>query len=65
MEKKAELHYEGQVFEIPVVTGTENENALDISKLRVQSGFSQVPFRCHSDSVRFQSHLRAILDLKS
>ena len=38
MEKKAELHYEGQVFEIPVVTGTENENALDISKLRVQSG---------------------------
>ena len=30
MGKKAELHYEGQVFEIPVVTGTENENALDI-----------------------------------
>ena len=38
MGKKAELHYEGIVYEIPVVTGTENENALDISKLREQSG---------------------------
>ena len=38
MGKKAELHYDGKVFEIPVVTGTENENALDISKLRGQSG---------------------------
>ena len=38
MGKKAELHYEGRVYEIPVVTGTENENALDISKLRGQSG---------------------------
>ena len=39
MEKKAELHYEGKVFELPVVTGTEQENALDISKLRGQSGW--------------------------
>jgi len=38
MGKKAVLHYEGKVYEIPVVTGTENENALDISKLRGQSG---------------------------
>ena len=38
MEKKAELHYKGKVFELPVVTGTELENALDISKLRGQSG---------------------------
>tara|TARA_B100000902_G_scaffold269128_1_gene255069 strand:+ start:43 stop:1329 length:1287 start_codon:yes stop_codon:yes gene_type:complete len=38
MGKKAELHYEGKVYEIPVVTGTENESALDISKLRGQSG---------------------------
>ena len=38
MGKKAELHYEGRVYEIPVVTGTENETALDISKLRGQSG---------------------------
>jgi len=38
MGKTAELHYEGKVYEIPVVTGTENENSLDISKLRGQSG---------------------------
>jgi len=38
MGKKAELHYDGKVYELPVVTGTENENALDISKLRGQSG---------------------------
>tara|TARA_X000000368_G_scaffold414554_1_gene404635 strand:- start:10 stop:1296 length:1287 start_codon:yes stop_codon:yes gene_type:complete len=38
MGKKAELHFEGKVYDIPVVTGTENENGLDISKLRGQSG---------------------------
>ena len=38
MGKKAELHYDGKVFEIPVVTGSENENALDISKLRGEAG---------------------------
>ena len=38
MGKKAELHYDGKVFDIPVVTGTEDENALDISKLRGESG---------------------------
>ncbi len=38
MSKKAELHYDGKVFDIPLVTGTENENALDISKLREESG---------------------------
>ena len=38
MSKKAELHYDGKVYVLPIITGTENENALDISKLRVQSG---------------------------
>jgi len=38
MGNKAELHYDGEVYELPVITGTENENALDISKLRGQSG---------------------------
>ena len=38
MGKKAELHFEGNVYDLPVITGTENENALDISKLRSQSG---------------------------
>ena len=38
MSKKAELHYEGKVYELPVLEGTEHEKALDISKLRSQSG---------------------------
>ena len=38
MANKAELHYNGKVYELPVVTGSENEDALDISKLRGQSG---------------------------
>ena len=38
MSKKAELHYNGKVYEVPVVIGTENENAIDISKLRGKSG---------------------------
>tara|TARA_B100000700_G_scaffold69408_1_gene76975 strand:- start:4251 stop:5534 length:1284 start_codon:yes stop_codon:yes gene_type:complete len=36
--KKAELHYEGKVYELPVVTGVENETAVDITKLRGESG---------------------------
>jgi len=38
MGKKAELHYEGKVYELPVVTGVENEIAVDITKLRGESG---------------------------
>tara|TARA_B100001142_G_scaffold18481_1_gene17157 strand:- start:183 stop:1469 length:1287 start_codon:yes stop_codon:yes gene_type:complete len=38
MSKKAELHYNGKVYEIPVIIGTENENAIDISNLRGKSG---------------------------
>ncbi len=38
-KKVAELHFDGKTFEIPVIEdGTENELALDISKLRAQSG---------------------------
>ncbi len=36
--KEAELHYDGQVYKLPVVVGTENEGAIDISKLRDVSG---------------------------
>ncbi|MEQ9425287.1 MAG: citrate synthase [Cyclobacteriaceae bacterium] len=35
---KAELHFEGQVYELPVYEGTENEKAIEIGKLRGQSG---------------------------
>lgn len=38
MSKKAELHYDGKIYDIPVVTGTENESAIDISNLRSDSG---------------------------
>ena len=38
MSDFAELHFEGEVYRLPVVEGTENEKALDISKLRGQSG---------------------------
>ena len=38
MSKTAEIKFEGNSYELPVITGTENENAIDISKLRGQSG---------------------------
>ena len=38
MSKEAELHYEGKVYKVPVIKGSENENAIDISKLRADSG---------------------------
>ena len=38
MSEKAELKVGGQTFELPIVEGTENEKAIDISKLRASSG---------------------------
>lgn len=38
MSKTAELHYDGKSYQIPVLVGTENEHALDISRLRGESG---------------------------
>ena len=38
MTKKAELHYNGKIYELPLITGTENENAIDISRLRADTG---------------------------
>lgn len=38
MTKTAELHIEGNVYELPILEGTEGEKAIDISKLRAQSG---------------------------
>lgn len=38
MSKHAELHFEGKTYKIPVVEGTQNEQALDISRLRTDSG---------------------------
>lgn len=38
MSDFAELHYGGQVYKLPVIEGTEKEKAIDISKLRADSG---------------------------
>lgn len=38
MANNATLTYDGKSYELPVITGTENESAIDISKLRGQSG---------------------------
>lgn len=35
---KASIEFKGNKYEFPVVTGTENENAIDISKLRASTG---------------------------
>ncbi|MCW5907904.1 MAG: citrate synthase [Chitinophagales bacterium] len=39
MSEKATLNLDGKSYEFPVITGTENEKAIDISKLRAQSGY--------------------------
>ena len=36
--KNAKLSFDGKVFELPVIEGTEGEKAIDISKLRNQAG---------------------------
>ncbi len=38
MSDFAELKYDGQTYQLPIVEGTENEKAIDISKLRGESG---------------------------
>ncbi|PWJ42165.1 citrate synthase [Sediminitomix flava] len=38
MNKTAQLQYDGNTYEIPVLEGSEGEKALDISKLRATSG---------------------------
>jgi citrate synthase len=38
MSETVKLHYGDQVFELPVVEGTENEKAIDISELRRRTG---------------------------
>ena len=42
MSEIAELKYGGQTIELPIVTGSENEKAIDISKLRGSSGLITV-----------------------
>ena len=37
MSEKAKLHYNGEVFELPIVKGSEDEFAIDVSSLRQQA----------------------------
>jgi citrate synthase len=39
MSEKATLILDGKNYEFPVITGSENEKAIDISKLRAQTGY--------------------------
>jgi citrate synthase len=39
MTRTAKLTLDGKDYELPVVVGTENEKAIDITRLRAQSGF--------------------------
>ncbi|BBA33003.1 citrate synthase [Methylocaldum marinum] len=42
MAESAKLELEGKQFEIPVVTGTENEKGLDITRLQASTGYITV-----------------------
>jgi citrate synthase len=39
MGEIARLELEGKVYEFPVIEGTENEKAIDISNLRAATGY--------------------------
>jgi citrate synthase len=39
MEEKAQLILKGKTYEFPVITGTENEKAIDITKLRSETSY--------------------------
>ncbi|OYN89392.1 citrate synthase [Parenemella sanctibonifatiensis] len=39
MAQQARLEIEGTTYELPIITGTEDESAFDISKLRSESGY--------------------------
>ncbi|HIP36753.1 MAG TPA: citrate synthase [Crocinitomix sp.] len=39
MSEIAKLELDGETIELPIITGTENEKAIDISKLRAQTGY--------------------------
>ena len=39
MSDTAKLEIEGKTYDLPIVTGTQNEKAVDIKKLRGESGY--------------------------
>jgi len=39
MSKEAKLELDGKVYTLPIITGTEGEQAVDISSLRADTGY--------------------------
>ena len=39
MTKKVELHYDGNIYNLPLIEGSENEKAIDITSLRSKTGY--------------------------
>ncbi|MBP6313263.1 MAG: citrate synthase [Flavobacteriales bacterium] len=44
MSEKAQILFDGKTYELPVITGSEGEKAIDIGKLREQSGLITLDF---------------------
>ena len=58
MEQTAKLLIDGKTYELPVIIGTEGERAIDISKLRQQTGFiTYDPGLANTGSLQKQHHL--------
>ena len=38
MDKSAKIEYNGKSYDFPIITGSENEEAIDINKLRAETG---------------------------
>jgi citrate synthase len=48
---KAELKIDDKVIELPVIKGTENEHAIDISQLRSQTGYVTIDYGLKNTAV--------------
>jgi citrate synthase len=44
MSEKVEIKFNGETYELPVIEGSENEKAIDIAKLRAQTGLVTLDF---------------------
>ena len=61
MAKKAELHYDGKKYDLPVIIGTENEIAIDIKADNKNKGkFFKILFIIYTSRNRI---LRRIINL--
>lgn len=56
MDKTAKLVVDGKTFELPIVTGSEGERAIDISRLRQETGLITLERLCQHGQLREQHH---------